>query len=258
MTGPDNIRPVATSVRGKPCMCVFGNPGVGKTRLISTSKRPLILRPPTDHTDSIREGAAEEWVVKEHSDLWDTYEYLRTLKPEEVAWDWVWLDSISLYQDHDLDAIHADTIAGKPHRRDTPLDMSEWALESRETAQWLRHMVALAKDYQLFSFGFTAHAAELPLPPDDDLLLLPAIRGKNMPSKCCGYMNIVAYMEVKEGKRVLRTQSTERYYAKDQYDAWPDGRIIEPTMTKISNAIRASLPETAQRRVTRRRVRRAA
>ena len=37
-------------------LCVYSDPGVGKTRLVGTSAqvgRTLVIRPPTDHTDAM-------------------------------------------------------------------------------------------------------------------------------------------------------------------------------------------------------------
>src|SRR4051812_14235093 len=95
-------------------MCLYGIPGAGKTRIIGTGPKTLIVRPPTDHTESIRGGDAHEKVVRDWDDLYEVYEYLRHGGHEE--WDWVWLDSISLFQDHGLDDIWEKVVDEKPHR----------------------------------------------------------------------------------------------------------------------------------------------
>jgi hypothetical protein len=79
-----------------------------------------------------------------------------------------------------------------------------------------------------------------------------------MTSKIQGYCNIVGYLEVvqQEGKdiRVLRTRGTELYEAKDQFDAFADGRLVNPTMKKIMDGIEQAqasrLDEVAERRTT--------
>jgi hypothetical protein len=253
MAKPEQIQPLTRSKN--VCMGLFGNPGVGKTRLIgSGGKGTLIVRPPTEHTDSINVPGAEEWVTADWDGMTDVQEHCRL---EGKIWDWVWLDSASLFQDHGLDDIWADVVAEKPAREKHGLDKGEYGTNMRRLAQWVRHMVGM----QTFNFGFTAHPEPMVL-PDGRELLMPYIQGKQMSNKLCGYMNIVAYMEIKQSKRVLRTRETEEYYAKDQFEAFKDGKMVEPTMPKIMKAIetarasrmsaRTSTTTTTKRRTRRR------
>jgi hypothetical protein len=239
---PEQITPILEVVRGNTCMCMYSIPGVGKTRLIGQgSGKTLILHPPTDHMDSIRSGRAEEWTMRDWDDMDRALDYARSCKPGE--WDWWWLDSVSLFQDHGLDDIWANVLAEKPLRIKHGIDKGEYGVNMHRLGQWFRHMVGQAKDYQTFNFGFTAHQAETYGPDGETMMLMPWVQGKNMPAKLCGYMNIVAYLEIKGDKRVLRTRATETYYAKDQYDAWANGRVVEPTMDKIDAAIAAARPK---------------
>jgi hypothetical protein len=246
----EGVRP-AGSGGGKVAFCLYGPPGIGKTRMIGTGPRTLIVRPPTDHTESIRGGDAQEKVVNDWDDLNNVYEYLRHGGAED--WDWVWLDSISLFQDHGLDDIWESVVAEKPHRAKHGVDKGEYGVNMHRLGLWVRHMVGLPG----FNFGVTAHPAEL-ANPEDELILMPYVQGRNMSNKVCGYMNIVAYLEIKQGKRVLRTAATERYYAKDQFDAFENARMVEPTMPKIIAAIdkargdKGSKPTPAKRRTSRR------
>ena len=67
-------------------MLIYGDPGAGKTRLIGTHEgSTLILRPPTDHTDSILPTSqAEEWVMSDWHDLTEAHEYLRHAEKDEI------------------------------------------------------------------------------------------------------------------------------------------------------------------------------
>jgi hypothetical protein len=242
----EGLRPIASSI--KTCMLIFGRSGIGKTRLIGSGPNTLILHPPTDHMDSIRGGDAQEKVINDWDDMTEAYEYLR--HGGHANHDWVWLDSISLFQDTGLDDIWEGVIADKPHRAKHGADKGEYGINMQRLARWVRHMVGLPG----FNFGITAHQADL-VDESDNALLMPYVQGKNMSNKICGYMNVVAYLEMVKDKRVLRTATTDRYYAKDQYDAFPNARMVEPTMPKIIAAIEASRngKGTTKRRPARRR-----
>ena len=238
MAKPQAIKSVQRSK--KISMCVYGAPGSGKTRLAGTGgEGTLIVRPPTDHTDSIRTQGVEEWEVHDWSEMLNVHEYLRHDGAKDF--DWVWLDSISLFQDTGLDDIWAGVIAAKPHRAEWGLDRGEYNVNMWRLQQWVRHVVGIPG----FHFGVTAHPAEIPNPVSGEVKLAPWVQGKNMSQKVQGYMNMVAYLEVvvdKEGetRRVLRTKGDERYEAKDQFDAFPNGRLSDPTIDKIVESINAT------------------
>jgi hypothetical protein len=220
---------------------LFGNPGAGKTRFIGTAPDPartLILRPPTDHTDSIRDTGVKEWVIRDWSKMYEALEYLRETGGRD--WDWVWLDSISLFQDTGLDDIWAGVIEKKPARKEYGLDRAEYGVNMFRLGQWVRHIVGM----EAFHFGITAHPTEVVDPFDDGGvdMLMPYIQGKNMSPKICGYMNIVAYMDVRRNKKtnkLVRTIYTEgdKAYGKDQFGVLPDGKMNYPTIPKLLDLI---------------------
>jgi AAA domain len=233
---PDAIQPIGKSK--KICFMLYGPPGGGKTRLIGERERTLIVRPPQDHLDSIRTTGAEEWTVYDWSEMYNVREFA---KHEGRKWyDWIWLDSISLFQDTGLDDIWEGVIAQKPHRAQYQLDKGEYGVNMWRLQQWVRDMVG----FPGFNLGITAHPAELINPLNGEAKLQPWVQGKNMSTKIQGYMNIVGYLEVvdqKDGpRRVLRTHGTDKFEAKDQFDAFAKGRLVDPTMTSIEAAIAAS------------------
>jgi len=236
----DGIQPVGSS--GKINIILYSFPGAGKTTFIGTGPpETLIIRPPTDHLDSIRGFKGEEVVVRNWDKMYEVLDYLRG--PAGLDYKWVWLDSISLFQDTGLDDIWATVIAEKPHRKQYGLDKGEYGRNMFRLAQWIRDMVGAEK----FNLGITAHPAELMsgevLDDDDErLIMMPYIQGKNMSTKICGYMNIVGYLQLKRNKagkliRVLDMNATERHYGKDQYNCTPNGRMIAPTIPKLVRAI---------------------
>lgn len=228
-------------------MFVYGPPGCGKTRLISSGgEGTLIVRPHTDHTDSVRTEGVEEWEIHDWTEMYNCLEFLR----HEGAqyYKWVWLDSISLFQDTGLDDIWDGVIAKYPHRKEYSLDKGEYGINMWRLQGWVRDVVGIPK----LNFGITAHPEYLPNPITGQVKLMPYVQGKNMSTKIQGYCNIVAYLEVvhKDGepRRVLRVRGTEDYEAKDQYDAFKNGRLVDPTMDKIEQAVRNIMPAKAARR----------
>jgi AAA domain len=253
MAKPDAIRPIQAAP--KIIMFLYGPPGNGKTRLIgSGGKGTLIVRPSTDHTDSIRTPGVEEWEVEDWAEMYNVEEYVRHEGYKE--YDWIWLDSISLFQDTGLDDIWEGVVAQKPHRAQYSLDKGEYGINMWRLQTWIRDMVGIKG----FNLGITAHPEYLPNPITGEVKLQPYVQGKNMSTKIQGYCNIVAYLEVvvQEGKniRVLRTEGSENYEAKDQFDAFPNGRLVNPTMEKIQNGIDAArasrIDEVASRRTSKR------
>lgn len=221
---------------------------MGKTRLLGTARNTLIIRPPIEHTTAILHPEnVEEIVVHGWNDMNEAGEYLRHKGGKH---NWVWLDSASLFQDTGLDEIWADVIAAKPHRAQYGLDKGEYGVNMTRLGRWIREAVTVDE----FNFGFTAHPF-FGVTIEGEPLLMPYIQGKNMPEKLCGYMNMVLYYEIAEmkvgkekvDKRVLRSRATSHYYAKDQFDAFKNGRMIDPTMPKIMDAIKAARPASSSR-----------
>lgn len=238
---PSGIRRVQPGTKVK--ICVYGIPGCGKSVLAGTSPgRCLILRPPSDHLDSLPKGSTvDEWIMSDWDDMTEATEYLRHEGGKD--YDWVWVDSISLLQDHTLDHVWADAIARKPSRAEFGRDKPEYGINMQRLAEWFRHVVGT----DTFNFGVTAHPFET-VDIESDPVMMPWVQGKQMTEKICGYMNIVGRLYVKEGKHILDTEHKGLYYAKDQLGV---GRVIEPTMPKIMSKIKAAKGATTTTRPAR-------
>lgn len=240
--------PRPLSMSGSKKLLLYADGGWGKTRFLGGSQgKVLIIRPPVDHVDSIL-GAdrkrCEEWVANNWSDMEDIFEESRLGGKQR---DWVWFDSISAYQDIGLDDLWDTIITENPKRKRYGLDKGDYNINMQRLGRWVRDMVTLS-DQGLFNFGITAWPADpaqhgsMQVSEDEEVpsKLMPWVQGKNMAQKVCGYMNMVAFGEFTEkGSRVIRLQASDRYYAKDQFDAFVESNhsLVNPTMSKLEAAV---------------------
>lgn len=245
MAKPSSIQPIGE--QAKVAMLVYGHPGAGKTVMLSTAPRTLIIRPSVDHTVSVpakNRPNCEEAVVSTWSEMWEIRDYCLYGEPEK-DFDWVWLDSISSFQEVGLQDIFEIVVAAKPHRAGGPIDRGEYGENMRRLADFVRLIVGRSQVH----FGITAWPFPTESPEGDDLWM-PWIQGKAMPERISGYMNVVGYLTVHQEKnkrrekvgdpyRTMFTDLHDRYYAKDQFEAF-GGEIREPTMPKIMAAIEAT------------------
>lgn len=242
---PNGIREIGQSAFTN--LMVYSMWGVGKTVLVGSSgPRSLILRPPTDHTDSIighykPEERPKEWVIHDWDEMDESHQYLRLNGHE---WDWVWLDSISLWQDTGLDDIWAAVIERNPLRnaKHAGRDKGDYGRNMDRLAEWVRNTVGIGT----FNFGITAFPTNRLDTPSGDRKMMPWVQGSMMSEKVCGYMNMVGYMEKKKSSssgreyRVITFEETEDFYAKDQFNAFPSGRLVDPTVPMLTEAVAAA------------------
>lgn len=239
---------------------VYAYPGWGKTSFAATSGavgRTLIIRSSLDLVPSRALRAAtnlEQYVADTWEKMLDVEEFLRMSKHPYL---WVWWDCASVAADVLLDDIWAGTVAAKPSRAflvddkgvslgrpnlspSSGLDKGEYGRNMERIQQWVRHMVGANS----FHFGITFYPHEGVHPTNDEggSLLRPYMQGKNMTEKICGYMNMVGFYEVKENAdtkwRRLHLAENERFFAKDQYDAFlPKGYVDNPDIRRIMTAV---------------------
>jgi virulence-associated protein VagC len=228
----------------------FGVPGVGKTPLIGEAERTLIIRPPTDHTDSIQVPEnVREIVIKNWSDQIEAFQFVHQEGWEEF--DSVWIDSLSGWQDFGLRDVLEDAVIRNPSKRGIEKggqiiaefgpDQPEYGVNFSRITNWVQDMCGLASEGKI-NFGITCHPAEWYNPVAEETILAPWIQGKGMISKICGYMNVITYMQEvqRENKppQIQLLSSAPGFYGKDQYRAFPtlkSGKrgLLEPTMEKV-------------------------
>jgi hypothetical protein len=238
MDRPEMIRPLSSST--KTSMGLFGPPGAGKTRLIANGagSRSLIMRPPTDHPNAVdTDPKPLEAVVHNWSETTEVVDWVVHDGGKEL--DWFWWDSLSLFQDHGVDDVFEFAVAQSrnPHRALYGPDKGEYGINMDRIKKHMRDLVACSH----VNVGFTAHPIILPNPsfdPEDENspaeLIQPWIQGKQMIPTVCGYMNVVLYLfEGSAGERILTSRSSGRYFVKDQLNAMPKGRLVNPTWADV-------------------------
>lgn len=242
-------------------MMLFGFPGVGKTPLIGTQPKTLILRPPTDHTDAIaRPENVREMIIKDWASELEAFQYVHQEGWKEF--DWVWLDSISVFQDYGLRDVLEDAITRKASRAiikggvkipEFGADVGEYGINMTRLSNTVQDFCGMATEGKI-NFGLVAHPEPWYDPVDEETKLAPWIQGKGMIPKICGYMNIIGYL--RGGKQQILYTNGEGFFGKDQYGAFPklkSGKrgLVNPTMPKVIDlleAVRETPAEEQQRK----------
>lgn len=225
-------------------LLIHGEPGIGKTLLIAQQPKTLIMHPPTDHLDSIENPSnVEEIILGDHDDFDQAFEYLQQGGGEK--YDWVWLDSLSLFQDHGLDEIWKNLIAHKPDRKLWGLDKGEYGRNMERISRRIRELVGLSMT-GAFHLGVTCHSAMMEDPETEKDMWMPYVQGNMMSTRTMAAMNLVGYyrwVRVGKGKsakrvRCLDFHETDSFKAKDQLNVFGDkGRLVSPTMPEIHRLI---------------------
>ena len=244
MARPKAIIPVAQ--QGYIKWMLYGEPGVGKSKLIGSGKRTLILANNPDETVSMRDSDAVMWVTNDMMEATEAYEYLRHEGHKEF--DWVWLDNGTLFQEQNMDRIMADLVAAKPHRDQFVPDMAQYLQNQNQMGLLIRNMVALP-----MNVGMTGHVMYYQDDEAEETIMMPLFQGGQgaFSQKVCGYMNLVTYMGTRRRKegtdRYLVTEKAQKIYAKDRFGVLPR-RIMNPTVPEIQALIEGGGESTVKRR----------
>ena len=228
-------------------MGVYAHPGAGKTVFAgSKGKGTLILD--SDGGGSLAAAAqgseAEVMPCNDYDDLQSIYEHLRY---DDHGFDWVWWDSQTLFQERALiDEILVEAHAENPRQSEDVASQREYLINMNRIGKFTRQFVDLD-----INFGVTFHVLAVP-DPEGELIYMPAVQGKNMPSKISGYLNVVGHLGKavieRNGKKVrvrrMLFQQHEHYYAKDRFDALGT-TMDQPTIPKCEALIDAKRAEMA-------------
>lgn len=230
-------------------MGIYAHPGAGKTVFAgSKGKGTLILD--SDGGGSLAAAAqgseAEAMPCNDYDDLQSIYEHLRY---DDHGYDWVWWDSMTLFQERALiDEILVEAHAENPRQSEDVASQREYLINMNRIGKFTRQFVDLP-----INFGVTFHVMAVP-DPEGELIYMPAVQGKNMPSKISGYMNVIGHLgkatTERNGKKVrvrrMLWQQHEHYYAKDRFDAL-GATMDAPSIPKCEKLIDAKRQEMGKK-----------
>lgn len=226
-------------------LCVYGEPGCGKSVLAGTSPKALLLLNDGDEASAAAErgSTADKWVIETLEDLEDAYEYVR--HEGYKTYSWVWIDNLTLMQEQFMDRVMVDLKAKYPHRNRWVPDMHEYLVVQNQVGTYIRYFKALP-----INFGWTAHALRSE-DADGQVQYTPMVQGGQgaLSQKLCGYMNVVAHMSVlrKGGTEERRINVTKRgkFYAKSRWSGL-QGTISNPTIPGMIKSIETKFPKLGQ------------
>jgi hypothetical protein len=187
-------------------------------------------------------------VIRDWAAELEAYQYVHQGGWEE--YDWVWLDSLSVFQDFGLRDVLQDAIDRKPTRAmkkgegpdgknimipEFGADQGEYGINMTRITNMIQDFVGMADEGKI-NFGVVCHPETWYNPMTEESVLAPWVQGRGMIAKVCGYMNMIMYM-AGEPKPILYSEA-KGFFGKDQYGALPklkSGKrgLVRPTMPKL-------------------------
>ena len=228
-------------------MLVYGDPGVGKTRLAGSAcivpeMSPVLLLDFEGGTLSLAGdyNAVDVWPdpKDERRPTWKDIDKLYGQLYAKNPYRTIILDSITEVQKFCLSEIMKQVVQGNPDRDPDIASLREWGKQSEQ----LRRLVRALRDLPCNTI-FTALRHDEKDDKGNLIKTRPALPGQ-LKGEVAGYVDIVVYMYQKEFaqgpnrtmKTLLLTQGTEKQIAKDRSGKLPP--IMEAvTMQNIYNLV---------------------
>jgi phage nucleotide-binding protein len=226
-------------------MLIYGNSGMGKTRLggsadsvpdmrkvlvIDVEGGTLTLTHSNPHVDIVR---VETW-----AEVQAVYDELYA---GNTGYNTCVIDSLTEVQKFNMYTIMKDVKLAHPERSEDVPSMREWGVNLEQ----MRKFVRAFRDLPM-NVIFTALAREEKNQKTGMIHKKPSLSGK-LADEVAAFLDIVCYMYVKEidgeMRRMLLTTSTDEYVAKDRTGKLP--LVIQnPTMLEIYKHMETTTPET--------------
>lgn len=240
-------------------LLVYGNSGVGKTRLLGTSDdcepmRKVVFLDLEGGAFSLRATNPDVDVVRIPN--WASLvEVLQELRAGNHGYNTVVIDSLTEVQKYNLYyvlGLRVEEAEAKEKIADPDIaDMRAW----QRNSEHMRKVVRAFRDLPMNAL-FTALVREDKNPQSGAVKLLPSLSGK-LASEVAAFLDVVVYMYKKEvdvpdgevtvkvNKRLLLTSATENVVAKDRSDNLPV--VIEnPSMPNLYSLITGTRQTTTK------------
>jgi len=240
-------------------LLVYGDSGVGKTRLLGTADdvaemRKVLFLDLEGGTFSLRASNPNVELVKIPNWV-SLVEVLNELRAGRHGFNTVVVDSLTEVQKYNLYYVlnmRVEEAESKDKVADPDIaDMRAW----QRNSEHMRRIVRAFRDLPI-NVLFTALKREDKNQQTGAIKILPSLSGK-LAGEVAAFLDVVAYMykkevdvqqgevSVKENKRLLLTSATEQIVAKDRSDNLP--LVIEnPTMATMYSLITGKVHETAK------------
>jgi hypothetical protein len=218
-------------------LMIYGNSGVGKTRLAGSASlveqlQPVLFIDIEGGTTSIRDiyPDVELVRVKTWKQMQKVYDDLHTSNPYKT----IVLDSLTEIQKFSMGQIMLEVVTKEPDRDPDVPSVREWGKNGEQT----RRLVRAFRDMPCNTI-FTALAVHDRDSKTGLTMTTPSLSGK-LKQEVAGFLDIVMYyyMKMHDGnmKRILLTTATEQQVAKDRSDRLPP--VVEsPTMQTLYDII---------------------
>lgn len=266
MTAP---RPPAKAVRPAPPtiidladfqesinMCIFGDPGAGKTPLAATLPNALFIATEPGTISAVRYGNAKGKVIRAYTfgEFRRAYLWLRDVAASQ--YEWVVVDSVTRLQEMVLRNVLDTMMVKFPHRDpDVP--------DKAEHQKWQIQFKKYVKSFNDLDVNvlWTAHAMRHP-DAEGNETVLPQLQGKNGTDDprtmsmwfsgtvgLNGYLGIDEDIEAAPHRRLVikRAGDYSAFVVKDRFDLGVP-YIDNPNMSEVYDMIKNGGNQAAQRR----------